>query len=92
LLEDNNQILASEKKKMEELEATRGKAQQEVNAESSELETLRAKLSTRKLLTEEKPRDKAMAEAEEAHQRDIQELREYIKSLSLSARLTFSFL
>jgi len=51
LLEDNERILASEKKKMEELKATTNKVQQERNAESSELETFRAKLATRKLLT-----------------------------------------
>ena len=43
LLEDNAQILVSEKKKME-LEAIRDKVQQGLNHESSELETLWAKL------------------------------------------------
>ena len=78
LLEDNEQILTSEKKKMEELEATRGKVQQELNAETSELETLRAKLATKKLLTEEELR-KALAEVEETRQRNIQEFKEQIK-------------
>ena len=39
--------------RIEELEAARGKVHQELNTESSELETLRAKLTTKKLLTEE---------------------------------------
>jgi len=50
---------------MEDLEAIRDKVQQELNAESFELETLRAKLATKNLLTEEELRDKAMTEAEE---------------------------
>ena len=72
----------SEKKKMEELEAIRDKEQQELNAESSELETPRAKLATKKLLTEEEPRDKIMVEVKETRQRDIQELIVQIKSLA----------
>jgi len=47
LLEDNEQILVLEKKKMEELEVIRDKVQQNLNAESSELETLQAKLPQR---------------------------------------------
>ena len=82
LLKTNEQILALKKKKMEKLEATRNKVQLELNAESFELEILRAKLVARKLLTEEELRDKAMAEVEETHQRDIQELRKQIKSLT----------
>ena len=45
--------------------------QQVLNAESSELKTLWAKLVARKLLTEEKLWDEVMAEVEETHQRDI---------------------
>ena len=71
LLKDNKQILTLEKKRMEELEATRGKVHQELNAEYFELETLQAKLSAKKLLTEEELWNKAMTEIEETRQRDI---------------------
>jgi len=67
---------------MEELEATRGKFQQEISAESSEVKTLQAKLAAKKFLTEEELWNKAMAEVEDTRQRDIQELIEQIKSLS----------
>ena len=71
LLKDNEQILALEKKRMEELEDNRGKVNLVLNAESSELETLCAKLAAEKLLTKEELRNKAMAEVEKTRQRDI---------------------
>jgi len=40
LRQDNEQVLACEKKKMEELEVTRSQVQQELNVQSSRLETL----------------------------------------------------
>ena len=82
LIRDNKQKHANEKKRAEELEAARDQVQQELNVRSSQLEALQTQLATKKLLSDEKLRVQALAEVEEARQRDIQCLKDQIKSLA----------
>ena len=67
---------------MEELEATRSQVQQELNVQFSGLKPLHALLATKKLLTDEELWSKAPAKVEETCQRNIQYLKEQIKSLA----------
>ena len=67
---------------MEELEAAKSRVQQELNVRTSKLDALQAQLAAKKLLLDEKLRVQALAEVEEAHQRDIQHLKDQIKSLA----------
>ena len=71
MIQDNEQTLAREKKKMEELEATRSQVQQEINVQSSRLETIQAQLATKKLFTDEVLQSKLPAEVEETRQSRI---------------------
>ena len=82
LIWDYKQKFANEKKRAEELEAARDRVQQELNARSSQLEALHTWLATKKVLSDEELRVQALAEIEEAHQRDIQHLKNQIKSLT----------
>ena len=56
--------------------------QKELNIRSSRLEALQAQLATKKLLSNEELKVQALAEIEEARQRDIQRLKDQIKSLA----------
>jgi len=71
LIWDNKQKLANEKKRVEEFEATRDQVQQELNVQSSQVEAFQAQLTLKKLLSDEELRVQALAEAEEAWQRNI---------------------
>ena len=82
LIQDNEQKLTNKKKKMEEFEAAKSQVQQEINVRTSKLEALLAQLITRKLSSNEELRFRALAEVEEARQRDIQCLKDQIKSLA----------
>ena len=55
--------------------------QQELNVRSSTLEVLQAQLAVKKLLSDEELRVQALAEAEEARQRNIR-LKDQIKSFT----------
>ena len=81
LIRDNEKKLANEKQRAEELEAARDQVQQELNVWSSQLEALQAQLAGRKLLSDEELRVQALVEVE-ARQRDIQRLKDQIKSLT----------
>ena len=82
LIQDQELKLANEKKRMEELKTTRRRVQKELNDQSSELETLRAQLAAKELLSDEELRARTLAAVEVARQRDIQHLREQIQSLA----------
>ena len=66
---------------MEELEAAKGQVQLELKVHTLKLRALQAQLATKKLLSEEELRARALAEIEEVHQRGIQRLREQIQPL-----------
>ena len=76
LIQDNEQKLMNKKKKMEEFEVAKSQVQQEINVHTSKLEALLAQLVARKLSSNEKLRFQALAEVEEARQRDIQCLKD----------------
>jgi len=82
LIQDQELKLANEKKRMEELKTTRRRVQKELNDQSSELETLRAQLAAKELLSNEELRARTLAEVKAARQRDIQRLSERIQSLA----------
>ena len=67
----NEQKLATEKKKVEELEAAKSRVQQVLNVHTSKLEAIQAQLAAKKLLSDEELRVQDLAEAEKACQRDI---------------------
>ena len=72
----------NEKKKMEELEATKSRVQQELDVHTSKLKALQVQLVSKKFLSNEELRAQALAEVEKAHQRAIQHLKDQIKSLT----------
>ena len=82
MIQDNKQVIAQEKKRTEELEATRSQVQRELTIHSFGLEALWTQHATKKLLIMEELQNKAMVVAEETRQRDIQELKEQIQSLT----------
>jgi len=71
LIQDHELKLTNEKKKAEELEATRHQVQKELADHSSKLETLRAQLTSKPFLSDEELRAQALAEVEEVRQRDV---------------------
>ena len=56
--------------------------QKELTDHSSKLEALRAQLASKTFLSDEELRGQALAEVEKACQRDIQHLKDQIKSLA----------
>ena len=56
--------------------------QKELVDHSSKLDTLWAQLASKPFLSNEELRAQALAEVEEVHQRDIQRLKDQIKSLT----------
>ena len=82
LIHDNELKLANERKRVEELEGAKGHVQQKLDVHNLRLGTLQTQLATKKLLFEEELKARALAEIEEARQRDIQHLREQIQSLA----------
>ena len=82
LIQDHVLKLANEKRKVEKLEITKHRVQKEPNDHSSELEALWTQLASKKFLSEEELRGQALAKVEKARQRDIQHLKNQIKSLA----------
>ena len=82
LIHDNELKLVNERKNVEELEAAKGQVQQELDVHTLKLEALQAQFAAKKLLSEEELRARALVEIEEARQRDIQCLKDQIKSLA----------
>ena len=72
----------NEKKKVEELEAAKSRLQQELDIHTLKLKALQAQLTARKLSSDAELRVQVLAEVEEARQRDIQRLKDQIKSLT----------
>ena len=68
------------RERVEELQAAKGQKQQELDVHTLKLGALQ--LATKKLLSEEELRARALAEIEKARQRDIQRLREQIQSIA----------
>ena len=81
LIQDNEQKLAI-KKKVEEFEAAKSWIQQELNVYTIKLESLQAQVAAKKLLSDEELCVQALAKVEEARQRNIQYLKDQIKSLA----------
>ena len=67
---------------MEELESAKTRVHQELDVHTSKLEAFQAQLAAKKLLSDEKLRAQALAEVEKACQRDIQRIKDQIKSLT----------
>ena len=82
LIHDNELKLVNERKSLEELKAVKGQVKQELDARTLKLEALQAQIATKKLLSEEELRARALVKIEEARKRDIQRLREQIQSLA----------
>ena len=82
MIEINEQKLAAAKKKLEELEAAKTQAEENLSAHSSRLESLRAQLAAKKFLSEKELRVQALMEAEKARQHEMYRLREQIRSLA----------
>ena len=68
LLQDNEQILEQEKRKMEELSAKNNQLHQDLTVQSSALEAIQVEYAAEISLTEEQMREKAMAVPEEIRQ------------------------
>ena len=73
---------ANEKRKVEELETTKHQVQKKLDDHSSKLESLWTQLTSKNLLSDEELRAQALAEVEKACQKDIQHLKDQIKSLA----------
>ena len=82
LLTINEKKLATIKKRLEEQQAARARAEECQSIHSSRLESLRAQLAARPFLSEEELRAQAIMEAEKARQHEIHRLREQIRSLA----------
>ena len=76
LIQDHELKLANEKRKVEKLETTKHQVQQELDVHSSNLKVLQAQLAVKKFLSDKELRVQALAELEEARQRDIQRLKD----------------
>ena len=68
LIRDNELKLVNERKRVEEHEGTKGQIQQELDVHTLILESLQAQFATKKLLSEEELRARALGEIEEACQ------------------------
>ena len=79
---DHELKLADEKKKVEELEIVKHQVLKELTDHSSKSEALRTPLTLKSLLSDEDLRAQALADIEKACQKDIQHLRDQIKSLA----------
>jgi len=77
----NEKKLATIKKRLEEQEVARARAEESQSIHSSRLESLRAQLAAKPFLSEEELRVQAMMEAEKARQYEMHRLREHIHSL-----------
>jgi len=77
----NEKKLATIKKRIEEQQAARARAEESQSIHSSRLESLRAQLAAKPFLPEEELRVRAMMEAEKARQHKMHRLRERIRSL-----------
>ena len=78
----NEKKLATIKKRLEEQEAARARAEESQSIHSSRLESLRAQLAATPFLSEEELRAQAIMEAEKARQHEMHRLREHIRSLA----------
>ena len=74
--------LVNEKRKVEELETTRHRVQKELADHSFKLEALWVQLVSKTFLSDEELRAQALTEIEKACQRDIQRVKDQIKSLA----------
>jgi len=81
LIQVNEQKLVAAKKRLEELEVSKKRVQEDLIARSSKLESLQALLSMKKFLSEEELGVQAWAEVERVRQHEIQRLRDQIHSL-----------
>jgi len=91
LIQDHELKLANEKKRVEELESIRHRAQKELEDHSSKLETLRAQLASKTLLSDEELRAQALAKIEVACQRDMQRLKNKYNLLLSKSDSLYSF-
>ena len=82
LIQVNEQKLAAVRKRLEEREAGKKRIQEDLTARSSELDSLQAKLVTKKFLSEEELSVQAWVEVEKARQCEMQYLRDRIYSLA----------
>ena len=82
LIQDNEKKLATEKKKVVELEAAKSWVQQELNVHTYRLKVLQSQLVAKMIILDEELRVQALAEVKKARQRDIQRLKDQIKSLA----------
>ena len=67
---------------MKELEATKSRVKQELNVPTSKLKALQAQVAAKRLSSDEELTVQALAKVEKARQRDIQCLKDQIKSLA----------
>ena len=82
MIKINEQKLATVRKKLEELEAAKAQAEENLSTHSSRLEFLRAQLAAKKFLSEEELRVQALMEAEKVRQHEMHRLRKQIRSLA----------
>jgi len=82
MLTINEKKLATIKKRLEEQQAAKARAEESQSLHSSRLESLRAQLAAINFLPEEELRVQAIMEAEKARQHEIYRLREQIRSLA----------
>jgi len=81
MIADNERTLATVRKRLEEQQAAKARAEESQTIHSSRLESLRAQLAAKPFLSEEELRVQAMMEAEKARQHEMHRLRERIRSL-----------
>jgi len=82
LIAINEQKLATSEKRLAELEAAKVQVEESLSVNSSELESLRVQLATKRFLSEEELRAQAIMEAEKARQHEMHRLKEQIRSLA----------
>ena len=81
MIAENEKTLATVRKRLEEQQAAKARAEESQTIHSSRLEFLRAQLAAKPFLSEEELRVQAMMEAEKARQHEMHRLRERIRSL-----------
>jgi len=81
VIANNEMTLATVRKRLEEQQAAKARAEESQTIHSSRLESLRAQLAAKSFLSEEELRVQAMMEAERTRQHEMHRLRERIRSL-----------